>query len=111
MSTTDFPAKMGSHDIVIDESEFYAGVELGWAEFRSIGQTPDVVGVSDDFQCGYWNGVGGAAAWHAGWAAAEAGVMACPYLFGSDDECFREIWLNGYADAMLSDSFCAWGRA
>lgn len=52
-----------------------------------------------------------AAAWHEGWAAAEAGVMACPYLVGSDDECFRESWIGGYTDAMLMDSFRAGGRA
>lgn len=96
--------------LAMDETEFQAGYSLGWVEYRHGQRSADVVGASDDFRCGYWNGIGEASAWHEGWAAAECGLMVCPYLVGSDDECFRESWLNGFVDAMSMDSFTAWVR-
>lgn len=85
--------------------EFDLGFELGWQEYRGIGQTPDVAGVSGDFELGYWNGVGDAMAWHAGFSAAESGLMTCPYPTGSDDECFRDAWFAGYSTAVSMDDF------
>lgn len=83
----------------IDEEAFDAGHLAAWEAYEPGHPVGEPVGVSDDYQCGWWCGVGNASAWHEGYAAAKRGVLACPYSTDGDDECFREPWLNGYRAA------------
>lgn len=85
----------------VNDDRYDAGYALAWGEYEPGEPVPDPVGVDDDFQFGYWVGIGHAAAWNEGWTAAERGMLVCPYRIGADDECFRESWLSGYGDALL----------
>lgn len=80
----------------IDECAYQSGYEAAWFDYEHGEPAGDPIGVSDDYQFGWWVGIGEVSAWHEGWEAAEKGVMACPYLTDADDECFREPWLIGY---------------
>lgn len=82
----------------IDERHY----EAGWDEYSPGEPAGDPVDVNDDYRMGWWCGVGNAAAWHAGWEAAEKGVMVCPYRVDADDECFREPWYEGYFACVTS---------
>lgn len=59
---------------------------------------------SEGYDLGWWNGIGAASAWHEGYKAAQRGVLACPYIVGTDDECFAPSWMNGYQAAFASES-------
>jgi hypothetical protein len=77
--------------------DFDIGYEAGWDAVFIDEAVGDLVGANEDYDLGYWNGVGEAEAWRAGWRDAERGAMACPYV--GDGEVFRETWLRGYAAA------------
>lgn len=87
----------------IDEDSFEAGRLAAWEAYEPRRPVGDPVGVSDDYQFGWWCGVGAASAWHEGYSAARRGLLSCPYSTDGDDECFREPWLNGYRAAFESD--------
>lgn len=80
----------------MDEAEYQAGHIDGLVEYFPGELAGDPVGVSDDYRAGWWCGVGDAMAFHEGWNAAEKGILACPYIVGADDECFRDQWHDGY---------------
>lgn len=83
----------------IDEEAFEAGRLAAWDAYEPGHPAGDPVGVSDDYQFGWWCGVGNASAWHEGYSAGKCGMLFCPYAIGADDDCFREPWLNGYRAA------------
>ena len=93
-------------DVLAPESEaaFDQGYEAAWEAYEPNQPSGDPIGVDEDYQFGWWVGVGEASAWYEGWEAAEKGVLACPYAEGSDEEDFRGMWLEGYGDAFLSRS-------
>lgn len=84
----------------VDEDQYSQGWDAAWEAYEPGEPVGDPVGVSEDYDFGWWCGVGEAQAWHEGWGAAECGVLACPYQRGSDDDCFVDPWLKGYAAAL-----------
>lgn len=83
----------------INEDLYQAGYEDGWAAYEMAQPAGQPIGVEEDYDLGWWCGVGHADAWHEGFHAAEAGVYVCPYVL-VDDESYRFCWLEGYACAM-----------
>lgn len=78
-----------------NEERFWQGYE----DARTACALGDVIGdpvADDDYRGGWWAGVGDEQAIQAGKAAARAGLYMCPHELGTDDECFRGEWLNGY---------------
>lgn len=88
MSTLEFVAER------VDQ-----GWEAAWDHYEPGRPIGDPVGEDESYNLGWWSGVGCCAAWHEGWAEYKRGVLACPYAVGSDDECFRAHWLDGYGAA------------
>jgi hypothetical protein len=86
----------------VNEAAFYAGRDDGVLAYIPGEPVGEPVGVDDDYLFGWWCGIGDASAWDEGCAAAEHGLLFCPYQIGSEDECFREMWMSGYLFA-LSD--------
>lgn len=80
----------------VDETEYQQGLEAAFFNYEPGELVGEPVGVHADFLFGWWVGIGEVTAWHEGLAAAEKGVMTCPYPVGSEQECFREPWISGY---------------
>jgi hypothetical protein len=83
-------------NLPIDECAYQSGYEEAWFEYEPGEPVGDPVGASEDYRFGWWVGICEVLAWNEGWEAADKGVMACPYLADTDDECFREPWHAGY---------------
>lgn len=81
--------------------DFEAGHADAWTEYNPGEPVGDPVS-SEDYRFGWWCGIGEATAWHEGWQSYEDGVKFCPYVIGSDQEGFREPWLDGYWMAMVA---------
>lgn len=86
----------------INEALYQAGFEDGWDWYEPGKPVACPIGVEEDYDLGWWIGLGVAEAWHEGWDACAAGVHVCPYV-QVDDEAFRESWMQGYACAMEVD--------
>jgi len=84
----------------IHTPDFEAGRDDAWAEFIP-GEPIGGPVSNDDYRFGWWCGIGEVTAWHEGYLAYENGLLFCPYVLGSDDECFRQPWLDGYWAAMV----------
>lgn len=80
-----------------DEARVLQGENDAWAAYRPGEPFGDPVGADESYMLGWWSGAGECQAWHEGWEAARRGVRTCPYTAGDD---FREVWLEGYADAL-----------
>jgi len=82
--------------------DFEAGYDDAWTGFNPDEPVGDPVS-NEDYRFGWWCGIGEATAWLEGYRARENGLLFCPYVLGSDDECFRPLWIAGYAAAMGMD--------
>ncbi|MFZ5483522.1 MAG: hypothetical protein ACOZB0_04755 [Pseudomonadota bacterium] len=77
--------------------DYAIGFDAGWDAVFFDECVGDLVGASEDYDLGYWNGVGDAEAWKAGWRDAGRGAVACPYT--GDADVFRDMWRCGYVAA------------
>jgi len=75
--------------------DFAAGYADAWEAFQPGEPVGDPVS-SDNYRFGWYCGIGDAKAWDKGYQAYKNGLWVCPYVMGSDDECFRQPWLDGY---------------
>lgn len=85
----------------INEDLYQAGRADAWRSYEPDEPAGDPVGADEDYDLGWWNGIGQVQAWHAGYAASLAGVHVSPYEAPEDEE-LRAFWLAGYAAAMES---------
>ncbi|MDO9104907.1 MAG: hypothetical protein Q7U57_08085 [Methylovulum sp.] len=85
----------------IHTPDFESGYDDAWGEYEPGEPVGDPV-ASENYCFGWWVGIGDAKAFHAGWKAFEDGVRLCPYVIGNDDDCFREPWLEGYWQAVIT---------
>lgn len=90
------------------EMEYQAGFDAACETYQDGAPLGDPVGVSEDYQWGWWNGVGFTIAFEEGYRAARRGVLTCPYTDAAE-EFFVESWRLGYAAAHESDC-CLAGR-
>lgn len=91
--------------------DFERGYEDGWDEYKPLRRVGDPQHVSEDYECGFWNGVGACAAWHEGYKAARRGVLVSPYIDSNDDDCFRQSWVLGYEAGFFRESAVMRGNA
>lgn len=87
----------------IDERAYALGFEDAQDAYEHDQPTGDPVGVCEDYELGWWCGVGHCMAWHEGYSAAKRGMLFCPYATGADDDCFRDPWMSGYLAAFEID--------
>lgn len=97
--------------MTIGQDDFSRGYADAWAAYIPDTAVGDPQFVSEDYRCGWWNGVGAASAWHEGYFAASAGVVVCPYIVGGDDECFQLDWMHGFVTAFEINDLDARGQA
>ncbi|WP_374342652.1 hypothetical protein [Azonexus sp.] len=95
----------------LQDDDFDRGYADAWDAYKPGRPVADPQFVSEDYDLGWWNGIGAASAWHEGYTAARRGVLACPYIDGNDDECFAPSWMNGYKAAFSSESTAMRGAA
>lgn len=85
----------------INEAQYDAGWADAWLSYDPEAPVGDPVG-DEDYNLGWWVGIGDVQAWNEGYEAGKAGLHACRFVAPEDAE-WRALWLIGYGTAMAVD--------